>query len=446
MSSTAAFSITASASTDIGYDATNSEVLTLTLEASPALDVHSVAWSISQKSNGANVLTFSDAAPQPPTTPVTLTMPATGWHSWVIRCVVNGGVDALGNIDPALTSERLVAILSGAGLRKIVPAERTQYNATDGWSAAFNDAIGGGASGMGADALVGARFSVSAGTVESQLQDIIDQLAFAGAHAFSGISTLQAGLTLSTVSPFPIDATGVATSKWEVQANGLMQFVEETSGTELLGISPGASGGSDLLRVGLTRMEFSALTSQRFIYIKGLSGTGGANGASLSFQGQPGQAQGGGAQTNGGDFIMYMGAIGAGGTGSGRLGRLVESHAGAENYRTATTRTNFSTLQSDVITHEMVDDDVIMVTAKLVARSATAATARARGIISTQTFYRLNGGGVTTVGAPTVSYNQGNTAGATAINFGASGTALSVSISPGELMDATLFVELKVIA
>jgi hypothetical protein len=143
--SDAKFRINSSASSAGGFDATNGQVLTLQLEASPGLDIETVLYSVSQFTKNAPSLTFSNPSPQPPTTAITVAMPAAGNHTYILRSVINGGVDKLNKKVAAFTHERIVAIRNSLGKRKIPPAETQQYDATFGWTEAFNETIDGAA-------------------------------------------------------------------------------------------------------------------------------------------------------------------------------------------------------------------------------------------------------------------------------------------------------------
>ena len=70
---------------------------------------------------------------------VTAAVPSPGPDSWIIRCVVNGGMKQLPNgsvvPDPTLIHERMLSTVVG-GLRKIVATERTQFS-NDGIAEAF---------------------------------------------------------------------------------------------------------------------------------------------------------------------------------------------------------------------------------------------------------------------------------------------------------------------
>lgn len=141
---TAKFKINSTASSPPGFDATPSQVITLQLETNPAPDIYQTKFSVYSPGDpnsplaslSAPTLTLSPPTgiAATPTSAVTFTMPGSGVHTYKIRCVVNGGVEAAtGKIIPQWTYERIISIRSGNGLRKQLPGESTEYNAR-GWT------------------------------------------------------------------------------------------------------------------------------------------------------------------------------------------------------------------------------------------------------------------------------------------------------------------------
>lgn len=147
---------------DQGYEAENSESLSLKLRdpslastvlfqvynpagADPALGI---AANPPRASGGAPTLTLVGATSGQAVSPttvagaVTCAMPASGSHSWIFRCVVNGGQRQLASgvvvTDPSYVYERGVFIRTLFGTRKIIITERTQFD-TEGWAQAIND-------------------------------------------------------------------------------------------------------------------------------------------------------------------------------------------------------------------------------------------------------------------------------------------------------------------
>ena len=144
-STTAKFKVNGTASSPPGFDATTSQVITLQLETAIAPDVYKTQFFINdpndptspQASLSAPQITLSpsNGIPATPTGTVTFTMPASGVHSYSVRCVINNGVEAAtGKVRTDWTYERIVGIRSLTSLiRKILPAESTQYSPR-GWA------------------------------------------------------------------------------------------------------------------------------------------------------------------------------------------------------------------------------------------------------------------------------------------------------------------------
>lgn len=155
---------------DRGYQAANSEVLSLTLrDPSQASTVLFQVWNPAgpdpelgiaanppRASGGAPILNLATGTqggqavmPGDVTDPVTVVMPGSGSHSWIVRCVVNGGQRTLGNgrvvTDPALIYERGVWIPTGYDTRKIIATESQQFS-VEGWADAINAMIEAGVS------------------------------------------------------------------------------------------------------------------------------------------------------------------------------------------------------------------------------------------------------------------------------------------------------------
>jgi hypothetical protein len=149
---------------DQGYEATHLEVLTLRLRQQPPIGVTTVQWQVfdpngfdpeqgiaanpPRSSKGAPTLTLVGATSGQLVSPatvdgtVTITMPASGSHSWIVRCIVNGGVRTLPNgvtvADPTLIHERGVYIVTSFLTRKVVCTELRQFE-DDGWAGALAD-------------------------------------------------------------------------------------------------------------------------------------------------------------------------------------------------------------------------------------------------------------------------------------------------------------------
>jgi hypothetical protein len=76
-----------------------------------------------------------------PNVAITTNLPATpDAHSYIIRSMVDGGVDDKGRWDPTKVWERMITVNTVNGVRKIVATERTQYSDAS-WEEPFNKAL-----------------------------------------------------------------------------------------------------------------------------------------------------------------------------------------------------------------------------------------------------------------------------------------------------------------
>lgn len=149
---------------DQGFDALNAATLTLQLKTLPVSGVHTVLFQVfdpdgfdaelgiagnpPRASTGAPVLDLVGATTGQAVAPaavdglVTVELPGSGSHSWIVRCVVNGGIgtlpDGRSGPRPELIHERMIAIRDANGNRAIVPTETTQYS-DDGWAEAYEE-------------------------------------------------------------------------------------------------------------------------------------------------------------------------------------------------------------------------------------------------------------------------------------------------------------------
>lgn len=144
MTNIARFTINGTASTTGGIDVANSAALTFALEASPGVVAQRVNYSVYSASDVNSPLASKDAPTlvldngagstgqnvqaSTPNADVTTTAPASGAHSYIVRCTVNGGVNGEGDIDAEYVFERIVCVRTGAGLRKEIHEESTQYS------------------------------------------------------------------------------------------------------------------------------------------------------------------------------------------------------------------------------------------------------------------------------------------------------------------------------
>jgi hypothetical protein len=149
----ARFTINGNASSNRGYDTTNGAALSFALEASSAL-VRKVEYWVSDATDPEAPLASKDAPElalvgtttgrrviaATPATAVTTTAAAGGVHSWIVRCLVNDGVNQDGSVNPDFVFERMVSIRTADGRRKIIGAEGTQYSLR-GWADAQNEDV-----------------------------------------------------------------------------------------------------------------------------------------------------------------------------------------------------------------------------------------------------------------------------------------------------------------
>lgn len=168
MANSALFDINADGE-NFGFQATNAQSLTLSLRdpssastvlfqvfdpagPNPALGI---AANPPRASKGAPTLTLVGATSGQAVSPtsvseaVTVDMPGSGSHSWIVRCVVDGGLRTLPNgvtiVDPNLIFERGIFIPTASSFRKVVITESTQFE-VDGWAGALADMANGGIS------------------------------------------------------------------------------------------------------------------------------------------------------------------------------------------------------------------------------------------------------------------------------------------------------------
>lgn len=199
---------------DAGFQASNGQVLSIklrdpSLAATVLYQVFStvvdpslgIAKNPPRASKGAPLLTLvgstSGQAVSPTTvsSPITVAMPGSGSHSWIIRCVVNGGQRQLPSgaviTEPTYIFERGIWIPTGFNTRRIVTTETSQFEA-EGWGGAINDLIANG---------------VSAGTYSApwtaaQLRAVTDRLGD-NLHVFDFMSSVQRAAAMA--ADFSVD-------------------------------------------------------------------------------------------------------------------------------------------------------------------------------------------------------------------------------------------------
>lgn len=256
MPSNADFTIDGDAFANLGFDTTQGTVVALQLEDSPALDVRSTSYRVVQQSAGSDNIPelgapgSGGASPSPnPQDALNVTIPATGDPGiWIVQCQINGGKDALGAVVPSFTKERAIVTRIGGGLRKIAPAESTQYDAIYGWTEAFNSAIQSLAgTGFGARPLVGVAgrqasdsiVETTVGSLALRLGDVVRGLPASGRTI-----TLEALLqTTSAAVGAQVDFYNHTTS----QVVGSVLASVLTTGPELVELDVTAEVGTSLL-------------------------------------------------------------------------------------------------------------------------------------------------------------------------------------------------------
>jgi hypothetical protein len=142
-----------------GYDADPDEVLTLRLKTLPVSGVSSVSFQVwdptafvaslgpdrnpPRKAKVSPLLTLVGATSGRNVSPVavdgtvSVTMPSSDGHAWIVRCVVNGGMRTVNGrsvFDANLVHERMIVIRDEDGNRPVIATETTQYE-DDGWAA-----------------------------------------------------------------------------------------------------------------------------------------------------------------------------------------------------------------------------------------------------------------------------------------------------------------------
>ncbi len=155
MTNLARFTVDADPSTNRGIDVVNGATGTFKLET-PTSEVWKVTFLTTDAtdvnaplaSKGADELVLDNGAGSTGTAvnaatvagEVTTTWPASGVHSYIVRCKVNDGVNPDGSVNSDYVFERMCSIRSSSGRRKIVATEGTQYSPR-GWADAQNEDV-----------------------------------------------------------------------------------------------------------------------------------------------------------------------------------------------------------------------------------------------------------------------------------------------------------------
>lgn len=136
MAASAAFSVNSSTPTGAVAVAASSTVNLALLSTS---GVDSVAWSIvGNHSSGAVDPTITPAG-SPVGATASFPMPAGAGQAYLVRCVVNGGVDANGDADAALTKRHIVGVNDAFARVPLATGENLERSATHGWTEHLND-------------------------------------------------------------------------------------------------------------------------------------------------------------------------------------------------------------------------------------------------------------------------------------------------------------------
>lgn len=218
---------------DRGFQATAGQVLTLRLRppvdsgvltvlfqvwrAAGADDTLGIAANPPRASKGAPELTLvgstSGQAVSPTTVGgnVTVTLPGAAGHSYLVRCVVNGGQRTLSSgkvvLDPTLIHHRGVWIPTGYATRKVVATERFEFE-EEGFAGALSDLIelGGAASstfvpsGLGAFSRAITGYLNEGISVLSFMSDAHRAAAIAGSFANDNRAAIQAAIDYAIYS------------------------------------------------------------------------------------------------------------------------------------------------------------------------------------------------------------------------------------------------------
>lgn len=267
MANLARFTINATPSSSPGFDATISQVLTVALEGGPANLAQRWTLQVFSASDGESPLASKNAPSltlvgatsgqkvdaATPGSSITTTMPGSGVHSWLVRSLINGGIDASGKKNADYVFERVVSIKTGSGLRKVIATEQTAYSPR-GWADAQNDLIDVGAGPITAPGgAADANKLAAANGAGTNLQYA------AGIRLLNGGTTLNfdaASATPGISQDFSGSATDTTRRTLSIAAQAVTGNTSTIGGTLFLqaGDAPGAGGthigGNAVLRGG----------------------------------------------------------------------------------------------------------------------------------------------------------------------------------------------------
>ncbi len=119
----------------------------LTFALTSTSGVNTVSWSIAGTDAPSTVAPGLTLAGSPLGASVTATMvsdPGTGrGASLLVQCVVNGGRDSAGQLDPLLTKTALVGVANSVGIVPFAVGEELERDAVFGWTVPLNKALAG---------------------------------------------------------------------------------------------------------------------------------------------------------------------------------------------------------------------------------------------------------------------------------------------------------------
>lgn len=155
-----------SPASDAGFDMVHDEELTFRLSDAASLvrewtiEVYDATNELSPRASKSapelelNGLTTGQAVrATTPSSDITTTAPSSGVHSYLVRSKVNGGNGPEGTPHSDYIFERIIAIRSPIGYRKILNGEAAQYEA-ESWAEAFNEIVDSLSAGAAVAALV----------------------------------------------------------------------------------------------------------------------------------------------------------------------------------------------------------------------------------------------------------------------------------------------------
>jgi hypothetical protein len=136
MAASAAYSVNSSTPTGAVAVAASSTVDLALLSTS---GVNTVAWSIvGNHSSGAVNPTITPAG-SPSGATASFPMPAGAGQAYLVKCVVNGGVDANGDADAALTKQHIIGVNDSFARVPLATGETLERSATHGYTEHIND-------------------------------------------------------------------------------------------------------------------------------------------------------------------------------------------------------------------------------------------------------------------------------------------------------------------